>query len=185
MPDGYSIYISVRHGVLLSLGNHRRRLQGRDSGVPALAQFLPRISTVEQSSTPALQPLFHPTQDASQTEKSLDMVESFGVLARIIHSPSFHKRWRDSIETPINKECLLNAGDPQPCPREGYSQLIVRSVKSNLTKQTLTDVKLKTLMEWMSAPNLAEIGWSFPCHLIKINAGEMDGVRIHWKRFLP
>ncbi|XP_051919997.1 fibroblast growth factor 19 [Hippocampus zosterae] len=92
MPDGYSIYISVRHGVLLSLGNHRRRLQGRDSGVPALAQFLPRISTVDQSSTPALQPLFHTTQDASQTEKSLDMVESFGVLARIIHSPSFHKR---------------------------------------------------------------------------------------------
>ncbi|XP_037102606.1 fibroblast growth factor 19 [Syngnathus acus] len=92
MPDGYSIYISVRHGVLLSLGNHRRRLQGRDSGVPSLAQFLPRISTIVQASTPTLQSFYHPSQDASQTAKSFDTVESFGILARIIHSPSFHKR---------------------------------------------------------------------------------------------
>ncbi|XP_061670521.1 fibroblast growth factor 19 [Syngnathoides biaculeatus] len=92
LPDGYSIYTSVRHGVLLSLGNHRRRLQGRDSGVPALAQFLPRISTVGQASSPALQSFHHPTQDTSQTLQSLDMVESFGVLARSIHSPSFDKR---------------------------------------------------------------------------------------------
>ncbi|XP_077420585.1 fibroblast growth factor 19 [Vanacampus margaritifer] len=92
MPDGYSVYISVRHGVLLSLGNHRRRLQGRDSAVPALAQFLPRISTVDQPSTPTLQSTYHPSQVQSQTEQPPDAVESFGVLARIIHSPSFHKR---------------------------------------------------------------------------------------------
>ncbi|XP_061613787.1 fibroblast growth factor 19 isoform X2 [Phyllopteryx taeniolatus] len=93
LPDGYSVYISVRHGVLLSLGNHRRRLQGRDRGVPALAQFLPRISTADQASTPALQSFHHPSQEASDaTDQSLDAVESFGVLARTVHSPSFHKR---------------------------------------------------------------------------------------------
>ncbi|XP_061133397.1 fibroblast growth factor 19 [Syngnathus typhle] len=91
-PDGYSIYISVRHGVLLSLGNHRQRLQGRDSGAPSMAQFLPRISTIVQASIPTLQSLYHPSQDASQKAKSFDTVESFGILARIIHSPSFHKR---------------------------------------------------------------------------------------------
>ncbi|XP_057704540.1 fibroblast growth factor 19-like [Corythoichthys intestinalis] len=92
LPDGYSVYISVTHGILLSLGNHRQRLQGRDSGVPALAQFLPRINTVDQASTPATRSFSHQTQDTPQTVQSLDTVESFGVLARIIHSPSFHKR---------------------------------------------------------------------------------------------
>ncbi|XP_077375494.1 fibroblast growth factor 19 isoform X2 [Festucalex cinctus] len=90
MPDGYSVYISVRHGVLLSLGNHRRRLQGRDGGVPALAQFLPRVGTVDPPSTPTLQSFYDSSQNASQTGP--DAVESFGVLARIIDSPSFHKR---------------------------------------------------------------------------------------------
>ncbi|AWP02121.1 putative fibroblast growth factor 19 [Scophthalmus maximus] len=38
LPDGYNIYISDTQGALLSLGNQRQRLQGRDRGVPALAQ---------------------------------------------------------------------------------------------------------------------------------------------------
>ncbi|KAG8001036.1 Fibroblast growth factor 19 [Nibea albiflora] len=92
LPDGYNIYVSDRHGVLLSLGNHRQRLQGRDQGVPALAQFLPRISTLDQSSYSGLHVPDQPGQSAAQTEEPMDTMDSFGKLSQIIHSPSFHKR---------------------------------------------------------------------------------------------
>lgn len=92
LPDGYNIYVSVRHGALLSLGSRRQRLQGRDRGAPALAQFLPRISTLDHALYYGLDVPDEPGQNSAQTEKSLDTVESFGKLSQIIHSPSFHKR---------------------------------------------------------------------------------------------
>lgn len=92
LPDGYNIYVSNRHGSLLSLGNHRQRLHGRDRGVPALAQFLPRISTLEETSAPALEVLYQPENSAAQSEEPVDTMDSFGKLSQIIHSPSFHKR---------------------------------------------------------------------------------------------
>ncbi|XP_074479566.1 fibroblast growth factor 19 [Sebastes fasciatus] len=94
LPDGYNIYVSDRHGALLSLGNQRQRMQGRDRGVPALAQFLPRISTLDQASFPGLDVPDQPyTQSAAQTpEEPVDAMDSFGKLSQIIHSPSFHKR---------------------------------------------------------------------------------------------
>ncbi|XP_044210701.1 fibroblast growth factor 19 isoform X1 [Thunnus albacares] len=92
LPDGYNIYVSDRHGAMLSLGNHRQRLQGRDRGVPALAQFLPRISTLDQASSPALEVPNQPGQNVAQTEEPVDTMDSFGKLSQIIHSPSFHKR---------------------------------------------------------------------------------------------
>uniref|UniRef100_A0A8P4FVW2 Fibroblast growth factor n=1 Tax=Dicentrarchus labrax TaxID=13489 RepID=A0A8P4FVW2_DICLA len=76
LPDGYNIYVSDRHGALLSLGNHRQRLQGRDRGVPALAQFLPRISTLDQASYPALDVPDQPGQSTAQTEEPVDAVDS-------------------------------------------------------------------------------------------------------------
>uniref|UniRef100_A0A667WXX2 Fibroblast growth factor n=1 Tax=Myripristis murdjan TaxID=586833 RepID=A0A667WXX2_9TELE len=78
LPDGYNIYISDKHGALLSLGNHRQRLQGRDRGLPALSQFLPRISTLDPVQT--------------QHQYTVDTMDSFGKLSQIIHSPSFNKR---------------------------------------------------------------------------------------------
>ncbi|XP_070765993.1 fibroblast growth factor 19 [Enoplosus armatus] len=92
LPDGYNVYASDRHGALLSLGNHRQRLQGRDRGVPALAQFLPRISTLDQASSPGLGVPDPVGQSAAQTEEPVDTMDSFGKLSQIIHSPSFHKR---------------------------------------------------------------------------------------------
>ncbi|XP_070691088.1 fibroblast growth factor 19 [Pempheris klunzingeri] len=92
LPDGYNIYISDRHGALLSLGNHRQTLQGRDRGVPALAQFLPRISTLDQASSPGLDVADQLGQNAARTEEPVDTMDSFGKLSQIIHSPSFHKR---------------------------------------------------------------------------------------------
>ncbi|KAM6942810.1 fibroblast growth factor 19 [Xenentodon cancila] len=90
LADGYNVYISDRHGALLSLGNHQQRLQGLDRSVPALAQFLPRISTLQ---------LTFPTEvnvpdqlSAAQTEETVDVMDSFGKLSQIVHSPSFHKR---------------------------------------------------------------------------------------------
>lgn len=92
LPDGYNIYVSDTHGALLSLGNHRQRLQGRDRGVPALAQFLPRISTLNQASGLALEVPDQPGQSTAQTEEPVDTMDLFGKLSQIIHSPSFHKR---------------------------------------------------------------------------------------------
>ncbi|XP_068597983.1 fibroblast growth factor 19 isoform X2 [Brachionichthys hirsutus] len=89
LPDGYNIYVSNRYGALLSLGNHRQRLQGRDRGVPALAQFLPRMSEPDLSSFSGPDTSDQPEQTTAQTE---DTMESFGRLSQIIHSPSFNKR---------------------------------------------------------------------------------------------
>ncbi|XP_030581066.1 fibroblast growth factor 19 [Archocentrus centrarchus] len=90
LPDGYNIYISDRHGVLLSLGNHRQRLQGLDRGVPALAQFLPRISTLSQIPSPGSN--IHDHIKAAKTEEPVDTIDAFGKFSQIISSPSFHKR---------------------------------------------------------------------------------------------
>ncbi|XP_063334634.1 fibroblast growth factor 19 [Pelmatolapia mariae] len=90
LPDGYNIYISDRHGVLLSLGNHRQRLQGLDRGDPALAQFLPRISTLNQIPSPGANIGDH--MKVAKTEEPVDTIDSFGKFSQIIDSPSFHKR---------------------------------------------------------------------------------------------
>ncbi|KAM9318791.1 fibroblast growth factor 19 [Pholidichthys leucotaenia] len=90
LPDGYNVYTSEKHGVLLSLGNQRQRQQGLDRGVPALAQFLPRISTLDQVSSPGLGILDQPQPE--RAEEPADAMESFGKLSQIIHSPSFDKR---------------------------------------------------------------------------------------------
>ncbi|KAF0043673.1 hypothetical protein F2P81_005010 [Scophthalmus maximus] len=93
LPDGYNIYISDTQGALLSLGNQRQRLQGRDRGVPALAQFLPRISTLDQTAfAPGWDTPEQPEHSTAQTEQPVDAMDSFGKLSQIIHSPSFHKR---------------------------------------------------------------------------------------------
>uniref|UniRef100_A0A3Q4BJN3 Fibroblast growth factor n=1 Tax=Mola mola TaxID=94237 RepID=A0A3Q4BJN3_MOLML len=92
LKDGYNIYTSVRHGTLLSLGNQRQRLQGRDRGVPALAQFLPRINTLEQPYYPGLDIHDQSGQYTAQIEELVDTMDSFGKVPQILHSPSFHER---------------------------------------------------------------------------------------------
>ncbi|XP_042372688.1 fibroblast growth factor 19-like, partial [Plectropomus leopardus] len=92
LPDGYNVYVSDSHGALLSLGNHRQRSQGRDRGAPSLAQFLPRVSILDQASSSGLDVPDQPGQSAVQLEEPLDTMDSFGKLSQIIHSPSFHKR---------------------------------------------------------------------------------------------
>ena len=106
LPDGYNVYISEKHGALLSLGNQRQRMQGRDRGVPTLAQFLPRISILEQASAPGRDIPDQQGLRAAQTEEHMDSMDSFGKLSQIIHSPSFHKRWDSSSETSVNT-CVL------------------------------------------------------------------------------
>lgn len=94
LPDGYNVYASDQHGALLSLGNHRQRLLGRDRGTPALAQFLPLISTLDQASPPGKGPvvLEQPGQNVDLGEEPVDTMDVFGKLSQIIHSPSFHER---------------------------------------------------------------------------------------------
>lgn len=97
LPDGYNVYISTRHGILLSLGNNRQRMQGQDRAAPALAQFLPRISLLNQTLYPGQDVPYQRGQSKAQTEEPADTVDSFGKLSQIIHSPSFHKRWKSCI----------------------------------------------------------------------------------------
>ncbi|XP_034536128.1 fibroblast growth factor 19 [Notolabrus celidotus] len=92
LPDGYNVYISDGHGALLSMGNHRQRQQGRDRGVPALAQFLPRINTLNEASPPGTDVPEQQGQSVDLAEEPVDTMDVFGKLSQIIHSPSFHKR---------------------------------------------------------------------------------------------
>lgn len=92
LPDGYSVYSSVRHRALISLGNQRQQLRGEDWSVPTLAQFLPRTSPLDQDFKAVLEGTEKPEQTAPQRLEPVDMVDSFGKLSQIIHSPSFHKR---------------------------------------------------------------------------------------------
>lgn len=96
LPDGYSVYRSVSHGALISLGNYRQQQRGEDWSVPTLAQFLPRITSLDQDFKAVLEDTEKPEQVAPQRLEPADMVDSFGKLSQIIHSPSFHKRWSSS-----------------------------------------------------------------------------------------
>ncbi|XP_033845741.1 fibroblast growth factor 19 [Periophthalmus magnuspinnatus] len=90
LADGYSAYSSDTHGLLLSLGSPRQRQRGRDRGAPALAQFLPRVSTLEGPALPRLPPSVPPL--TTHPQEPLEHMEAFGKLSQIIHSPSFHER---------------------------------------------------------------------------------------------
>lgn len=93
LPDGYNVYISDKHGALLSLGTQRQRQHGRDQSIPALAQFLPRVSTLDPSLSTGLDVPEQPVQNTVQIQhEPMDSMDSFGKLSQIIHSPSFNKR---------------------------------------------------------------------------------------------
>lgn len=115
LPNGYNVYMSVRHGTLLSLGNHRQRMQGRDRAAPALAQFLPRISILNQTSYPGQDVPDQIGQMITQTEEPADTMDSFGKLSQIIHSPSFHKRWESCycIGYWLNVNCGVVGLEPE------------------------------------------------------------------------
>lgn len=87
LSDGYNVYFSEKHAALVSLGPHRQRLQGRDRGLPALAQFLPRMSTLALERAAAEGPLG--SQETSPMT-GVDNLEAFGRLSQaLLHSPSF------------------------------------------------------------------------------------------------
>lgn len=93
LPDGYNIYVSDKHGTLVSLGGSRQRLQGRDRGIPALSQFLPRVSTLPLDITTDFGLSSHPEQ-GPQSGLDIDTMDAFGKLSQVsIQSPSFNKRW--------------------------------------------------------------------------------------------
>lgn len=95
LPDGYNTYVSDKHGTLVSLGGSRQRLQGRDRGLPALAQFLPRVNTLAMDtagaqSWPALPGL---TEHSPTSGLDIDTMDTFGKLSQIfIQSPSLNFR---------------------------------------------------------------------------------------------
>lgn len=88
MPDGYNIYISGKHGTLVSLGGTKNRRQS------ALSQFLPLLNALPQEPTEynigERQSPVDPEQDL---HLQADSMESFGRITQIvIQSPSFNKR---------------------------------------------------------------------------------------------
>ncbi|KAI5608585.1 fibroblast growth factor 19 isoform 2 precursor [Silurus asotus] len=90
MPDGYNIYISGKHGTLVSLGGGKNRRQN------ALSQFLPLLNTLPQEPTEYNVRKVHSPVDPEQDLHlgiQVDSMESFGRISQIvIQSPSFNKR---------------------------------------------------------------------------------------------
>lgn len=90
MPDGYNIYVSGKHGTLVSLGGGKNRRQN------ALAQFLPLLNTLPQEPTEYNVRKVHSPVDPEQDLHlgvQADSMESFGRISQIvIQSPSFNER---------------------------------------------------------------------------------------------
>ncbi|XP_076879823.1 LOW QUALITY PROTEIN: fibroblast growth factor 19 [Brachyhypopomus gauderio] len=90
LPDGYNIYISGKHGTLVSLGGGKNRPQS------ALSQFLPMVNTLSQELTDYKPRVVHFPVDPEQNHHlglQADSLESFGRISQIvIQSPSFNKR---------------------------------------------------------------------------------------------
>lgn len=90
MPDGYNIYISGKHGTLMSLGSGKNRRQN------ALSQFLPLLNTLPQEASEYNARKVHSPVDPEQELHlgvQADSMESFGMISQIvIQSPSFNKR---------------------------------------------------------------------------------------------
>uniref|UniRef100_A0A4W4GK07 Fibroblast growth factor n=1 Tax=Electrophorus electricus TaxID=8005 RepID=A0A4W4GK07_ELEEL len=90
LPDGYNIYISGKHGTLVSLGGGKNRPQS------ALSQFLPMVNTLSQEPTDYKPRGVHFPVDPEQDRHlgfQADGMESFGRISQIvIQSPSFNKR---------------------------------------------------------------------------------------------
>ncbi|KAG7473666.1 hypothetical protein MATL_G00098250 [Megalops atlanticus] len=94
LPDGYNIYVSDKHGAVVSLSTDRQRLQVRDRGLPPLSQFLPMMSTLSAGPTDEhLEGMPTDVQQESQSALTMDSMDPFGKLSQIVmQSPSFNKR---------------------------------------------------------------------------------------------
>lgn len=92
-PDGYSIYISGKHGALVNLGGGKTNQDGT-----TLSQFLPMVNTLSQEPnnnhrSGEQHSLIDPEHDL-QLGLQIDSMEPFGKISQIvIQSPSFNKRW--------------------------------------------------------------------------------------------
>lgn len=93
MPDGYNLYISGKHGTIVSLGGGKNRRQN------SLSQFLPLLNTLPQEPTEYSVKEVHSPVDPEQDLHlgvQVDSMESFGRISQIvIQSPSFNKRWAE------------------------------------------------------------------------------------------
>lgn len=93
MADGYNIYVSGKHGTLVSLAGGKNRRQN------ALSQFLPLLNSLPQEPTEYNERKVHSAVDPEQDLHlgvQADSMESFGRISQIvIQSPSFNKRWEE------------------------------------------------------------------------------------------
>ncbi|XP_028812830.1 fibroblast growth factor 19 [Denticeps clupeoides] len=98
LPDGYSMYISGKHGAPVSLSRGSRTwTQGSAKGPSTYAQFLPMVSTLslgENHKQPGhLGPQASVEQGFKPLDLQIDSMDPFGKLFQIyIQSPSFNKR---------------------------------------------------------------------------------------------
>ncbi|KAJ8416197.1 hypothetical protein AAFF_G00382190 [Aldrovandia affinis] len=89
LADGYSIYVSGKHGEAVSLSSNWQRLQEKDRGMPS--QFLPMTSILSSGLTN-----IHsgdssaPPEQGPQPPLKVESMDPFGKLSQIfIQSPSF------------------------------------------------------------------------------------------------
>ncbi|KAJ8363061.1 hypothetical protein SKAU_G00118920 [Synaphobranchus kaupii] len=89
LSDGYSIYVSSKHGAAVSLSGDRQPLQFSGKALLSPAQFLPMANTLSALPT---DPPSNPKQGALPVLQ-LDSMDPYGKLSQIfIQSPSFSKR---------------------------------------------------------------------------------------------
>ncbi|XP_056605536.1 fibroblast growth factor 19 [Triplophysa dalaica] len=92
LPDGYSIYISGKHGALVKLGGGKNNKDGT-----SVSQFLPMVNTLSQEPNKNHQSgeqhsLIDPEHDL-RLGLQIDSMDPFGKISQIvIQSPSFNKR---------------------------------------------------------------------------------------------
>ncbi|XP_030622625.1 fibroblast growth factor 19 [Chanos chanos] len=94
LPDGYNIYISHKHGTLVSLNGIRNKTQRKDLG--AFSQFLPMTSTLSLETMDKYLgdlDIRIEQQQNLQSGLELDNMDPFRKVSQIvIQSPSFNKR---------------------------------------------------------------------------------------------
>ncbi|XP_062405882.1 fibroblast growth factor 19 [Sardina pilchardus] len=94
-PDGYNVYISSKHGTLLSLSvRTSSQAHGHEKGLSTHAQFLPMNNNLKHSQIPHRDSvsLSEHHQD-TPSNLQIDSMDPFGKVSQIyIQSPSFNKR---------------------------------------------------------------------------------------------
>ncbi|XP_005996281.1 fibroblast growth factor 19 [Latimeria chalumnae] len=90
LPDGYTIYVSKKHGSVVNLSNHKQKRQRNRRTLPPFSQFLPLMDTIRVECMNCGEHCDDNLHDELETGLSMDPFES--TSKKSFQSPSFHNR---------------------------------------------------------------------------------------------